>query len=120
MSEQSVDFFAMLRRAEAAIAAHEAPQSAIDEVSHRDFLSEDDGEIDLDALDFLDEFHASDAFGGFDASWRGLLPAVGPSQEACAEYNEHLSSSFVKKSGALARNYACVDLAQLNTLACHT
>mmetsp|Transcript_14807 Transcript_14807/g.34731 ORF Transcript_14807/g.34731 Transcript_14807/m.34731 type:complete len:261 (-) Transcript_14807:99-881(-) len=131
----------MLRRAEAeeeaeaeiaSMRSESAAPSEADDLSQgseQSLLWDDEGEVDLDALDDLDGFYAvSDTFGSPDAPWRGQpetpqlfassFAAFGLIEDSWAAKDDHLSSSFVKKSGTLARNDACVDLAQLDALAC--
>ncbi len=115
----------MLRKVEAemdAAVVEAPPHSEVDSLLS---CVDDEQEMDLDALDDLDELYSvSDSFGwcsplegrcGLESSVRGAFNLV---ENSGAEYDAHFSSSFVKKAGSLARNDACVDLAQLHALVC--
>mmetsp|Transcript_4487 Transcript_4487/g.9106 ORF Transcript_4487/g.9106 Transcript_4487/m.9106 type:complete len:250 (+) Transcript_4487:184-933(+) len=92
--------------------------------SERSLVSDEEGQMDLDALYHLDECYAvSETFGCPDSPSQrrpgaasSSLTAFSLIEDSWAEYDAHFSSSFVQKAGSLARNDACVDLAQLDAL----
>mmetsp|Transcript_70595 Transcript_70595/g.147023 ORF Transcript_70595/g.147023 Transcript_70595/m.147023 type:complete len:286 (-) Transcript_70595:88-945(-) len=99
----------------------------LDWVSQRSLLSEEDTELNLDALDEMDEIRSVSLGRPIPSGPRrnsdsnvGSLNSVSFSLDGdeFAEYDAHLASVFVKKTGNLARNDACVDLAQLDARLC--